>query len=134
MKNKLIRTTKNPDLETKRYQNSISNSKSGSNINYSTEEQIVGTWISGKPLYEKTWHWDNYITITGNKIISLTESGVVITDGDLIVDAKIVSEVDKRFYNAFFVGYAANEIKIQNTEDADIAMNALTLRYTKTTD
>ena len=23
--------------------------------NYSTEEQIVGTWVNGKPLYQKTY-------------------------------------------------------------------------------
>lgn len=26
----------------------------GSGMNYSTEEQVVGTWIDGKPLYQKT--------------------------------------------------------------------------------
>lgn len=27
----------------------------GSGINYSTEEQVIGTWIDGKPLYKKTY-------------------------------------------------------------------------------
>lgn len=26
---------------------------------YSTTEQVVGTWIDGKPLYEKTFEWSN---------------------------------------------------------------------------
>lgn len=26
---------------------------------YSTEEQVVGTWIDGKPLYQKTLRYDN---------------------------------------------------------------------------
>lgn len=26
----------------------------GSSVSYSTEEQVVGTWIDGKPLYQKT--------------------------------------------------------------------------------
>ena len=27
----------------------------GGNLNYSLEEQIVGTWINGKPIYQKTF-------------------------------------------------------------------------------
>lgn len=35
--------------------NAIASIPGGSHMhNYSTEEQIVGTWIDGKPLYEKT--------------------------------------------------------------------------------
>ena len=33
---------------------------------YSTEEQIVGEWIDGKPLYEKTFTYDIPITISAN--------------------------------------------------------------------
>ncbi len=31
---------------------------SGASHNYSTDEQIIGTWIDGKPLYERTLYWD----------------------------------------------------------------------------
>lgn len=32
---------------------------SGSGMNYSTEEQVVGTWVDGQPVYQKTmWHED----------------------------------------------------------------------------
>ena len=33
---------------------SLKTLKGGSN-NYSLDEQVVGTWIDGKPLYQKTW-------------------------------------------------------------------------------
>lgn len=30
--------------------------------NYSTNEKVIGTWINGKPLYEKTWYVENLPT------------------------------------------------------------------------
>ena len=27
----------------------------GGGASYSTEEQVVGTWINGKPIYKRTW-------------------------------------------------------------------------------
>jgi hypothetical protein len=43
----------------------IGGSGGGSSHNYSTDEQIVGTWIDGKTLYEKTKYLSNY-AITAN--------------------------------------------------------------------
>lgn len=31
----------------------------GASHTYSTTEQVVGTWLDGKPLYEKTFEWNN---------------------------------------------------------------------------
>ena len=31
--------------------------------NYSTTEQVVGTWINGKPLYEKTIDYGNNVNV-----------------------------------------------------------------------
>lgn len=43
--------------------NNLSTSDSGSTSNnYSTEEQVVGTWIDGKPLYRKTIYITNLST------------------------------------------------------------------------
>lgn len=46
------------------YKNGViySNDGSGSSMHeYSTEEHVVGTWIDGKPIYEKTIVFDNYV-------------------------------------------------------------------------
>ena len=45
--------------------------------NYSTEEQVVGTWIDGKPLYEKTFK--TTVNVTGS-----TEyfSNVIVEDAE----------------------------------------------------
>ena len=42
--------------------------------NYSTDEQVVGTWIDGKPLYEKTIAR----TFTGDEAYTVFASGIDI--------------------------------------------------------
>jgi hypothetical protein len=37
----------------------------GSNTDYSTTEKIIGTWIDGKPLYQKTIHLPDESTKNG---------------------------------------------------------------------
>lgn len=101
--------------------------------NYSNTERVVGTWIDGKTLYEKTWHFDTDVYLQANATTSLEPNGVIITNGDLIVDAKLVSETDKRVFNAFYVGYTLGEIGVKNTSSA-MSITAITLQYTKTTD
>lgn len=34
--------------------------------NYSTEEQVIGTWIDGKPIYERVF--DVNVTVAGNEV------------------------------------------------------------------
>lgn len=52
---------------------------------YSTEEQVVGQWIDGKPLYKKTW-----IGKTSSEGNVWTETGIVIDDLDTLVDFRAI--------------------------------------------
>jgi microcystin-dependent protein len=49
--------------------------------NYSTEEQVVGTWIDGKPIYQKTFTGSSYVS--SNNDISFDISALSI---DSVVD------------------------------------------------
>ena len=59
--------------------------------NYSTEEQVIGTWIDGKPIYEKTLQYvmtnsDDGFALIGadiDKVISI-DGTAQTTDGDLV--------------------------------------------------
>ena len=42
-------------------------------LNYSTDEQIVGTWIDGKPIYQKTVAADVHFNINGTAIADISE-------------------------------------------------------------
>lgn len=55
----------------------VSSSSSTSEINYSTEEQQIGTWIDGKPLYQKT-----YSFISPSAVNTIKELGSIPEDAD----------------------------------------------------
>lgn len=47
-------------------------------IHYSTDEQIIGTWISGKPLYQKTITGSATFNTTDYVTIGVLNAGVVV--------------------------------------------------------
>jgi hypothetical protein len=51
--------------------------------NYSTDEQVVGTWIDGKPIYEKTLHYvsQTEVTTSGEIVVSNDIDKIVSVDG-----------------------------------------------------
>lgn len=56
---------------------------------YSTEEQIVGTWINGKPIYERTMHYSSFNLSSDISFNYIDENGGNITiDLDALIDVK----------------------------------------------
>lgn len=114
--------------------------------NYSTEEQVVGRWIDGKPLYQKTYDITG-ISLTANiwfhypiEIENL-ESVLKIEGNRVNADKKHVYSMDgintdiaqgmKLIYNGF-----DNAISFVATKDnANVDTHYfVTIQYTKTTD
>lgn len=109
---------------------------------YSEEERVIGCWINGKPLYEKT-----ILTTTPSKI--LTDENVADVS-DLNIDALIniegfnIATGDKgsytndnnaRFFHTWFRNFS-NTIAmriIENTSCCNIPVY-IVIKYTKTTD
>ena len=56
---------------------------------YSTEETRIGTWIDGKPLYQRTWSANS--AATGQV---WTETGVVIENLDKLVDYSVMGKTN----------------------------------------
>ena len=56
---------------------------------YSTEETRIGTWIDGKPLYQRTWSANS--AATGQV---WTETGVVIENLDELVDYSVMGKTN----------------------------------------
>jgi len=110
----------------------------GSDTDYSTDEKIVGTWIGGKPIFQKTL---NNVTVPKNSTSALIENV------DLLVDCKLsyvrggVRTTNQAFYNSasdmVLVIPAVNE----STHSFYIYWNSpytlsdfnITVQYTKTT-
>lgn len=107
-----------------------SNESGGSGHAYSTTEQVVGTWIDGKPVYERTFTGLG-VTISAN--LQWYHSGVVIADIDTALSGFII-DGSKQSYPASFGLYSNNEIAVCAYGITPFSMSTLVIQYTKTTD
>lgn len=96
---------------------------------YSTEEQVIGTWIDGKPLYEKTYEFSSVILVSSNRYTTL------VTNGGTNIDSLVngFSKPDKA--STFTpVSLRVDSGNIQGYYPTDWSIKWLTIQYTKTTD
>lgn len=116
--------------------------------NYSTDEQVVGTWIDGKPVYEKTVQYIGNISPNGTSF----PHNILNVDKFISLDSLLYSEDYSRTYmgNSYIyhdvnsvnidikVTVEAENIKINRSsvpEASDVPyFSYITLQYTKTTD
>lgn len=111
---------------------------------YSSQERVVGTWIDGKPLYEKTVVFENQQLTVGSNVLSLG-----ITNTDLIFPVGVYitnsSKTNIRPLNSYDTGQNTESLFyriLTNTREIDIQAGVvwaspsiyITLQYTKTTD
>lgn len=104
------------------------------NYNYSTEEQVIGTWINGKPIYQRTINinanaqeantWANYDTTIDFEIDELI---------DYIEKAGLTS-ISKCGQLAVTNNNGKLRIAIYHTTGYYAAVKSVTIQYTKTTD
>ncbi len=98
---------------------------------YSEEEKIVGTWIDGRPIYERTFRNLNFSMST-----SWRDTGVEIPNIDEVIDY-IVYQIDDtnkmHVYKGCFI--RAYGDKVQSWNNGSIGnMKIATISYIKTTD
>lgn len=103
--------------------------------NYSTAEQVVGTWIDGKPLYEQTFTHTcasnrEVITLNPTYVIKKADGGVFnSSEKDFIPFGYYVNSNDfVRYYTA------DNYFVIENGYYSSRPKAIVTIRYTKITD
>jgi hypothetical protein len=102
----------------------------GSQENYSTDEQVIGTWIDGKPLYRRTFN-NLSISLSGN---SWTSTGITIPNAKPIkIDGISGSgNLDTIVLSASIE--SNGELSVFNVRSATTTCATLTIQYTKTTD
>lgn len=109
------------------------NEEPAGGINYSTSETVIGTWIDGKPLYQKTFVLTNPLTINANAwgtVDTLSERINVIDVEGVLVD--VSGE-----YVYYVVGANCdtnNVLTVLNYRNMAIQLNRITFRYTKASD
>lgn len=105
---------------------------------YSTTEQVVGTWIDGKPLYEKVIHFDSQLSIS---YTTWAYTGVSIPNCGIIISAKTIALFNDNTVSVNTVIMARNNPEDKNMIELQTARNNdtsdcdyLIIQYTKTTD
>lgn len=106
-----------------------------SNHTYSTEEQVVGTWIDGKPIYEKTVVYEGVLTnektlydTSGINVINLFNIGFY--DSDNIRSGNRIINYERN------ISYDPQGIRVEINSDygSQFVKADFTIQYTKTTD
>lgn len=92
---------------------------------YSTTEQVIGTWIDGKPLYEKTWTFSSSVGVNWN------DTGIPIGDIKQLIMVKLYNNIGTCFMGAASIDHSTIYINYAN---ASYYADGMTLQYTKTTD
>lgn len=109
---------------------------------YSTEEQVIGTWIDGRPLYRRVFEGvlpssTNFATLPNSKIENLDKivswnGGVNTKDG---VYKTAIEHVDSSAYITTLYDLNKNGLRVRTTHSAYFdAWIYLVVKYTKTTD
>lgn len=105
--------------------------------NYSTEERVVGTWIDGKPLYQKTILFDNVNTSSWKEIVEIQDISVKKFTGSGYNDT-LTYPLPYRGMAAYIIfKYDTGKLYyMTSTGSAAIGVLhcELTIQYTKTTD
>lgn len=111
-------------------------------VNYSTEEQEIGTWIDGKPLYQKTYNVTSPSSGTATEVVSLPEN-VLATDV-ISMDFILYDVDDEAIPQQFYIGNE-NRVTLWIRQNRNIVCLVggshmqsrplcITIKYTKTTD
>jgi len=118
---------------------SISSTWWGGN-NYSTEEQVVGIWIDGKPLYQKTYNFGSLPNSTSKELSSgLTNVNIVnifgISRGTDILGMPLPRATSDGTYTIDLTYRSDNKIRVTTANSwSGYDTTYITLQYTKTTD
>ena len=144
-----------PDKLTSQQMQEIKDAFSGMNkgaplrmMHYSTEEQVVGTWIDGKPVYQKTIAISDNVISTGNNEIAhnISDLDTIIyafgeytrANGDLGFCVSIPVNTNAFTYAVSLRGYTSSKILLEigsaYNGTGRITECHITLQYTKTTD
>ena len=113
------------------------NESGGSGHNYSTTEQVIGTWIDGKPLYEIVLSCnftESYydFTIDATFQIKLFHGIVYASSGDYNFIHLGYGNISSDMVQAY--QYSSTKIRVQNSFYGTRNVGEFILQYIKTTD
>lgn len=106
--------------------------QSGGGVNYSTEEQIIGTWLDDRPVYRKTWVFESGVQLPSNTWIDSNISTSTY-DIDAIINCEAIATDygNWSFVSASTENGTTNYVQLLNIRNAPVQVKILTLTYLK---
>lgn len=102
---------------------------------YSTTEKIVGTWIDGKPIYQKTWDLGSQVAITTSwATLSQISPSSVNMNKTISVEATKGGDSSSSDNPAVQIWGGVENDSFIAKAPTDVSVRYVTVRYTKTTD
>lgn len=113
--------------------------KYGNETDYSTDEKIVGTWIDGKPIYQKTINFGNLPNTTSklvnhniSNLSQIIDLKTMVYTGTSWITLSYISPGN--LDSAVYCSVTPTQIKIETGADRSNWTAYATVQYTKTTD
>ena len=113
----------------------------GGGINYSTEEQVVGTWIDGSTLYQKTFDCGampnstyKYVETGLSNVLVVNMFGVSVNTSDETNTLPSSNFGTINYDRGLAYKYTNNTISLYAGYNRSNEKAYVTLQYTKTTD
>lgn len=103
-----------------------SSSTSGGGHSYSTSEQVVGTWIDGSTIYERTFELQSQLTVSSS---TWTSSGISADGISKIMSVELFGV--SNYQGGGLANIQNDVIMLQTTRNSDAYVKELSLRYTK---
>ena len=114
----------------------------GNTTDYSTTEKIVGTWINGKPLYQKTINCGALKNNAENNVDhNISNVDMIFIVGGFAMNPTNGSSIPIIYYDVLYPTYSVrtyvNRTKVQTRTAqnmSEYSQSYVTVQYTKTTD
>lgn len=104
-------------------------------VNYPTEEQVIGTWIDGRPIYEVAIPFPSNGTLTGNAI---TIEGLASHNPAFLIDHKVIYQQNMRYIGRTEMYLNTDGNMVMNTLNGGSAPYStndyIIVQFVKTTD
>lgn len=121
----------------------------GEATEYSTDEKVVGTWIDGKPIYQRTYSLNTDLpSSSGNpRSINITIDGLSSIGIDNVVSTSIIAKGKDNYAGSYltsscgqnlnsYLDVSNNRLQVYQLQTVDanqFTVKAFTIQYTKTT-
>lgn len=101
---------------------------SSGGINYSTTEQVIGTWIDGKNIYERTYTGSFTVPSGG----TWYNTGIALSDVENLIDTQCRQSIAK--WNFISGLNNSGTLVLVNPTSGSLSVENITIQYTKITD